>query len=90
MAPLLHWLQPGCKFQNKVRLTKMTEAFTIIRLACDDKILVDLQNVIDDEEVFQEQKLCAQNLQDLLLHFIPVVSDRSASASCKHTNFDTH
>ena len=74
VATLLHFLMPGCKAMYKVRLPKMTELFTLLRLAANAALLKLLQSVIDDPNVLVASKSWASNLLDLLQYFIPVVS----------------
>ena len=77
LATLLHFLMPGCKAMYKVRLPKMTELFTLLRLAATPALLKQLQAVLDDPSVLVASKSWATNFLDLLQYFIPVVSQLS-------------
>ena len=74
VAPLLHFLMPGSKAMFKVRLPKMTEAFTLLRLAATPAVLRQLKAALADPAVLEASRSWLTNLQDLLRYFIPVVS----------------
>ena len=74
VAPLLHFLMPGSKAMFKVRLPKMTEAFTLLRLAATPTVRRQLKAALVDPAVLEASRSWLTNLQDLLRYFIPVVS----------------
>ena len=57
----------------KVRLPKMTEAFTLLRLAATPAVRRQLKAALVDPAVLEASRSWLTNLQDLLRYFIPVV-----------------